>query len=155
MEADYELEIVQAHRLKVDGTSTRNVSGDDLLHVGAPGGKGGGGGNRYEKVEKAYDLHVVGNHQIKSDGNIITQAGTISLSANEIILDAKTKISLKVGGSFIVIMPGGVHANGPMVTDNTAGNADPALALTLYSGSLDVGILAPIADPAAADPGTS
>ena len=47
-----------------------------------------------------------------------------SISAPKIAVEASVKISLKVGGSFVVIDPAGVYITGPMVNINSGGAAD-------------------------------
>ena len=62
------------------------------------------------------------------DGESKHSAGSIHLKADKIVLEGKQEISLKVGGSFIVISPGSVDIKGPMVNINTGGNASTASA---------------------------
>ncbi len=106
------------------------------------------GGNLAVSVGGNYDLHVkdsmyVGidgklNHTVKGDeiknvqGNyarIVT--GKSELNAREIILEAMSKISLKVGGSFITIDLSGVTISGPMVKINSGGAGTPTATQTI------------------------
>ncbi|HEX8369284.1 MAG TPA: type VI secretion system tip protein TssI/VgrG [Pyrinomonadaceae bacterium] len=106
------------------------------------------GGNLAITVGGNYDLHVkadmfVGidgklNHTVKGDeiknvqGNyarVVT--GKSELNAREIILEAMSKISLKVGGSFITIDLSGVTISGPMVKINSGGAGTPTSTQTI------------------------
>jgi hypothetical protein len=62
---------------------------------------------------------------------------------NSLVIEATQKITLKVGGSFIVIDPCEVHLNGCNVYKTPSGSADGAASVTLQN----------IADATAAEPG--
>jgi hypothetical protein len=62
------------------------------------------------------------------------------------VVTATKKITLQVGGSFIVISPAGVFSSGPIVADNSGGSPDPPGGVTLVE---------PVADPKQADDGTT
>jgi type VI secretion system secreted protein VgrG len=96
------------------------------------------GGNLAVSIGGNYDLHVkdstyIGidgklNETVKKDvvedyqGNLSTMVKTkAELNAMEIILEAKTKISLKVGGNCIVIDPIGITIAGTMTKINSGG----------------------------------
>ncbi|KXK00803.1 MAG: Rhs element Vgr protein, partial [Acidobacteria bacterium OLB17] len=106
------------------------------------------GGNLAITVGGSYDLHVkadnfIGidgklNEGVKGDvvedyqGNHATLVGTkASVNAKEIIMEATMKISLKVGGSCVVIDPSGVTIAGAMVKINSGGfgaeTGDPSI----------------------------
>ena len=106
------------------------------------------GGNLAVTVGGNYDLHIKAAHfigiddklneAVKADvvedyqGNLSTLVKTkAELNALEINLEAKTKISLKVGGSCIVIDPSGVTIAGAMVKINSGGfgteTGDPSI----------------------------
>lgn len=106
------------------------------------------GGNLAISVGGNYDLHVKSAHYIGIDdklneavkadvvedyqGNLATLVKTkAELNAQEIILEASTKISLKVGGSCVVIDASGVTIAGSMVKINSGGfgteTGDPAI----------------------------
>lgn len=106
------------------------------------------GGNLAISVGGNYDLHVkdsmfVGidgklNHTVKKDEIKNVQAnyarivtGKSEVNAREIILEAMTKISLKVGGSFITIDLSGVSISGPMVKINSGGAGTPTSTQTI------------------------
>jgi hypothetical protein len=67
----------------------------------------------------------------------------LSLSADSIVLQAAQKITLKVGGSTIVVDSGGPWLDGPLVPLQQMGSPDSALSVTIKD----------IADAAKADPG--
>ena len=63
----------------------------------------------------------------------ITTGDKLSLKGDSVIIEAKTQISLKVGGNFVDIGPGGVTIVGAIVKINsggTAGSADEASSLS-------------------------
>ena len=79
-------------------------------------------GGRYERVEKPRNLTVVGQSvsDLESDDALMVK-GTANINAAKIILEAKQKISLKVGGNAIVIDPSGVTIIGTIVKINSGG----------------------------------
>ena len=96
------------------------------------------GGNLATSVGGNYDLHVKAAHYIGIDdklneavkadvvedyqGNLSTLVKTkAELNALEIVFEAKTKISFKVGGNCVVIDPSGVTIAGTMVKINSGG----------------------------------
>ncbi len=98
------------------------------------------GGNLAITVGGSYDLHVKADHYIGIDGKLNEAVkgevvedyqGSLStlvktkaeLNALEITLEAKTKISLKVGGNCIMIDPSGITIAGTMVKINSGGFA--------------------------------
>lgn len=98
------------------------------------------GGNLAITVGGNYDLHVVGDQFIGIDKSLYegvkadvaeeykgkqqtVVTGKRELNAQEITLEAFTKISLKVGGSFITVDLSGVTISGPMVKVNSGGAA--------------------------------
>lgn len=118
------------------------------------------GGNLAVTVGGNYDLHVKAAHYIGIDdklneavkadvvedyqGNLSTLVKTkAELNALEIILEAKTKISLKVGGSCVVIDPSGVTIAGAMVKINSGGfgteTGNPSIDDPLDAESADTG----------------
>ena len=64
---------------------------------------------------------------IGADGAIILKSNdSLSINAPTLKFQADTKISLKVGGNFVVIDSSGVSIKGAMVNINTGGSADAA-----------------------------
>ena len=100
------------------GSSFTTVAGEYDLHIGA---------ERYEAVEKEAQLTVkadTANDLQANQGTIVGQTAT--LNATKIVLEAQAKITLKVGGSFVVIDPCGVSISGPLVKINSGGSPDSA-----------------------------
>ena len=101
-------------------------------------------GDRYEGVDKKAQLTVKGDAVFDLQGDCATiVAKTASLNAIKITLEAQSKITLKVGGSFIVVDPCGVFISGPLVQINSGGSPD---------STSDSDVTDP-ADAARADPG--
>ena len=77
-------------------------------------------------------ISITGNQSVTVTGNVAetyqqnhAEATTMnfSLEALQVVIEAKTGISLVVGGSFITINPSGVQISGPMVMINSGGSA--------------------------------
>ena len=116
------------------GTFT-SAGGEYDLHVA---------GDRYEGVDKAAQLTVKGDAVFDLQGNCTTIVGkTATVNATKITLEAQSKITLKVGGSFVVVDPCGVFISGPRVQINSGGSPD---------STSDAELTDP-ADAAQADPG--
>ena len=113
------------------------IKGDKHEHVS---------GDRFEGVDKGYQLKVTNDAVFSFQQNHTAVIGqTLSLKGTTVVVEGSTKLSLKVGGSFVVIDPSGVAINGPMVKINSGGSAD--------SGA-SASVTAPT-DAKSADPGTS
>ena len=83
-------------------------------------------GGLYQRVEKVLNLTIVGDVICDFEANQKVLVKTNSeLNAQNIIIEAKEKISLKVGGSFITIDLSGVTISGPMVKINSGGAGTP------------------------------
>jgi uncharacterized protein involved in type VI secretion and phage assembly len=122
---------------KVGGSSFTSVAGEYDLHVGDA---------LYEQVEKNYELTVKADTLLDVKGKLTAVVGdTVSINAASIVLDATKKITLKVGGSSIVITNGNIYIWGPPPTqiDTANGGPDPAASATLQD----------VAGAATADPG--
>jgi type VI secretion system secreted protein VgrG len=98
---------------KQGGDFDITVGNDYQVHVN---------GGRYERVEKPRNLTVVGDSvsDLEADDALMVK-GTANINAAKIILEAKQKISLKVGGNAIVIDPAGVTIIGTLVKINSGG----------------------------------
>jgi uncharacterized protein involved in type VI secretion and phage assembly len=117
------------------GNAMTTVAGEYDLHIG---------GSRIEEVEKEYQLTVRGNTSLDLLGNLSAIVeGVASLGANSVVIEATNKITLKVGGSFIVIGPCGISIKAPIIYENSGGSPDKAASVTM----LQVG------DAARAEPG--
>lgn len=64
------------------------------------------------------DLRTVGGNIVDiADGQIHLESGASA------VVEAKTGVTLKAGGSFITVLPSGIFINGPIVNINTGGSA--------------------------------
>jgi type VI secretion system secreted protein VgrG len=97
--------------------------------------------DRLEKVETDKHLTVMGDHKEKVSGTISIQSGAEILESSvtkhaidssqevhikggmKVIIEGGTQVSLKCGGNFIDIGPGGVFIQGSMVMINSGGAA--------------------------------
>ena len=87
-------------------------------------------GKRVEKVEGAVLLGVGGNMlQEVGEAYMLDAGQSIFASAPDLALEATACLELKVGGSSIVLTPGGVWITGPMVYINS-GSGPPATCMT-------------------------
>lgn len=85
--------------LSVKGDRVTKIEGDDQLHVMS---------NNFIAVEQRYSLYAVEEIQLKTDLNVVIEAGA--------------SITLKVGGNFININPSGIYIKGTMVYINSGGS---------------------------------
>jgi len=119
------------------GSSLITVGGNYNLHAG---------GAFYGQVEKNYELTVKADTSLDLEGKLTAIVGKkLSLNAPSIVLEASEKLTLKVGGSSIVITPGNVYIFGVGGThiDQLTGGPD----------NIDHADMQPVSDAAAAEPG--
>jgi len=126
------------------GNYIAKVCANYTLHVGDPAGPFNGG-TKNETIEKNYNLDVKKDMLVSSGKDInVSAAEVASVNADTIVLEASSKITLKVGGNFIVITPAGVSIKGILIGKNSGGSPDSAPI-----------VVAPTpASPAIADDGT-
>ncbi len=84
------------------------------------------------KVQGKTAINIGGSKSLKVQGDVMEQfcknhsqevAQTLYLKGNQVIIEASMGLTLKVGGSFISINPGGIQIVGtPMVTINSGGS---------------------------------
>jgi uncharacterized protein involved in type VI secretion and phage assembly len=151
-------------RMDITAFGNRYDSTRGNLHVLVGGGQEPGkpppGGSIFITAGGEYDLHV-GQDQFEEIGsaiNITVKAdkiqdvgagwftyatGTAVLDAEEIVLNAKKKITLKVGGSTVVVTPAAIDNDAPFYREQMGGSPGDA-------GPVE--LTAP-ADAAMADPG--
>ena len=138
---------------KVYGNRHINIGGKD-----PDTGKGGGafvmttggtydlhvGDARYEGIDAAMQISVKADvafdYQAKWNNIIGTEA---TINAQKVVIEASQKITLKVGGNFVVVDSAGVWIKGSMVQINSGGSPD---------STSDVSITEPL-DASLADPG--
>ncbi len=117
------------------GSLFTTMGGEDNLHVTK---------SRYTGIDINEEQSIKGHLFLDVTGavKIISQA-EINLSAPKIVLEASSKISLKVGSSFVVIDPSGVFINGAQVLINSGGSAlsvaDADMTDPIDAGSADPG----------------
>lgn len=132
--------------LKTRGNKKQKVEGNDYLTVG--NGDSSDGGNAHLYVQKDRIEQIGGNQSLKIDGNrsetvggqysmnlnqwdtkvdttaAIDVTSSLHLKALQIVIEAQTQLSLKVGGNYVDISVAGVAINGmPMVLINSGGAA--------------------------------
>lgn len=120
---------------KGGGSFALTTGGDYDLHIN---------GARYEGVGKAMQVSVKADvaydFQAKWNNIVSTEA---TLNAQKVVIEASQKITLKVGGSFVVVDPAGVWIKGAMVQINSGGSPDSTSDLTitepLNAGTADPG----------------
>jgi len=99
------------------GDYTLTVGNDTDVHIN---------GGLYAQVGKVVNLSVLGDVVADLKANQSVLVGSKSeLNAKQIILEGLEKISLKVGGSFVVIDSSGVTISGPTVKINSGGAGMP------------------------------
>lgn len=108
------------------GNSLTTVGSECDVHVG---------GARYEQVEKNYELTVKADTLLDLEGKLTAViGGKASIAADDIVLQATTKITLKVGSSTIVVTPAAIFLNGPVLHHNAGdGGAESADSVTLQN----------------------
>ncbi len=121
--------------IRVRGSEYHTVGGSRHDLIGWTAADGTKGGDHYHTVGKDCEWHTTNDHTEKVDGTldhtvagetkILHQArcsevvrGRLSTAADELIFEADSKISLKVGGSSIVIDAMGVSVDGRFVKLN-------------------------------------
>src|SRR5262249_38480209 len=94
------------------------VGGESDEHIGK---------DRYQAVDGDEQLTGKGDVQYDFKGNWPTVVGSnLSLNAGTIVIEASQKLTLKVGGSTIVLNPCGVYLDGAMIYNQSGGPADSA-----------------------------
>src|SRR5262249_915519 len=108
---------------KPGGNFEVTVGGDHDLHVK---------GNQYDGVDKDYNQTVKGNVVYDHQGdNALMVGGKSEHNAKETIVEAASKMRLKVGASFVVMEASGVTSVGPVVKINSGGAATPVATQTI------------------------
>lgn len=117
------------------GSYFLTAGGEYDLHVHGP---------RYEGIDAAMQLSVKAAvaFDFQAAWNSVV-GGEATINAQKVVIEASQKITLKVGGSFVVVDPSGVFIKGAMVQINSGGSPGSTSDLTITD---------PI-DAATADPG--
>jgi type VI secretion system secreted protein VgrG len=88
--------------------------------------------DRHLKVSGKESVEITGSKSLKVSSDVNTSingneseevTGTMYLKAMNVIIEGMTQVSLKVGGNFIDINPGGIFIQGTMVMINSGGAA--------------------------------
>jgi uncharacterized protein involved in type VI secretion and phage assembly len=132
------VKVVEGHdkdKKPFGGSAFTTIGGEYDLHVG---------GSRYTAIDKNDELTVKGDTQLDLKGKLSVVVGqAMSVGALSMMLEATTQITLKVGGSWMVLSPCGVFINGPMVMINSGGAPQSSVPVTMMD----------VADAQAAEPG--
>ncbi|TXG80257.1 MAG: type VI secretion system tip protein VgrG [Thermomicrobiales bacterium] len=101
-------------------------------------------GSTFQRTEGKLDSSVGGTTGLVHEGaTTVVVNGKLSLSAPEIVVEAKTKISLKVGGNCVIIDMSGVTIAGTMIKINSGGYggdaSDADIEDPLDAGQADTG----------------
>ena len=122
-------EIGRDHHLKIKGKEAIEITGAQSIAVK---------GNMTEEIS--------GNHSESTTGNIY-------LKGMQVVVEASTGLTLKVGGNFITLLPAGVFIQGTMVMINSGGAALPGMAGMLVSPTAPAEAdIADTADPGSKEP---
>lgn len=121
-EKDYDLKVKNVKNERIDFDHQVSIGNDQKTDVAH---------NRIITVEGEQHYTTKGKHielresdsNIEIKGDLIEKIAGIQSSCVDggIVLESKQKITLKVGGNFVVIDSGGVYINGPVVTINSGG----------------------------------
>ena len=109
--------------LKVKNDRMVSISHDDGLYV-ANDRRVTVDGKQEHTTRGDHISLVKGSHSLEVKGDLARKvAGTLGVSVEgDIVLESSSQISLKVGGSFVVIHPGGVDIMGPKINLNSGGS---------------------------------
>jgi len=120
--------------IRVGGSCFETIGGERHLVVGA---------DQFNLVKGEKDTHIKGDEQRKIDGNLwLTAGGQIQvvgqafavtvredvdlIGQQDVVISSSRKVTLQVGGNFIVIDSSGVYIKGNMVYINSGGGAQPS-----------------------------
>jgi type VI secretion system secreted protein VgrG len=126
--------------------------------------------DQIEKIERDYHRLIEGKVALKTEGSVSDEisgsvsekvggsyalevGGQYTVNANTIVLEAKSGVTIKVGGNFVTVNPAGVQINGTMVMINSGGAALPAMPGTIVPPlEVDEAEIADNADPGSKAP---
>jgi len=130
----WDLKIGKTAKLQVGTDANAKVGGDLNTAVdGATGLKVGGGLDI--KVAGAVALSSGGAMDVDAGGSLtISSVGSVHIkAATGVVIDGGMSLTIKVGGTFIVLDPSGVSIVGPMIKNNSGGSAGSASSATKAS----------------------
>ena len=120
---DMQVKVLNSQDVRVNYDRTLSIGHDESLAV-ANDRKVTVEGKQDHKTAKDHVSLVEGNYGLEVKGDLAQKvAGTLGISVQgDIVLQSDSKISLRVGGSFIVIHAGGVDVMGPKINLNGGGS---------------------------------
>ena len=122
-------EVGRDHHVKIKGKEAIEITGAQSIAVK---------GNVTEEIS--------GNHSESTTGNIYVKG-------MQVVVEASTGLTLKVGGNFITLLPAGVFIQGTLVMINSGGAALPGMAGMLVSPTAPAEAdIADNADPGSKEP---
>jgi type VI secretion system secreted protein VgrG len=116
------------HHYTLKGKQLNKVGANLETHVGGNCGLNVDGFYQLWSGNAAFETKITSwkanewHHLV--DGPYNLSVKPFSLKADTIAIEAKVKLSLKVGGNFVVVDPSGVSINGTLVNINSGGSAD-------------------------------
>jgi type VI secretion system secreted protein VgrG len=127
-------------REKIERDEQRLISRDQIVKVDR---------DVHLKVGGKHAVEITGSKSLKVSGAVAESfashseecSGSLYLKGMNVVIEAMTGLTIKVGGSFVTVNAGGVQISGPMVMINSGGAA--------LSGT--AGSLVPPTAPAVAD----
>ena len=95
-------------------------------------------GGVYDATDKKIGKWSGEAHQIiaASDFQVTAKSGKLELDAPDITIEAKRRITLRVGASTVVLTAGGVQIDGPMIRINSGGSG-PSVSSFSFDGPSD------------------
>ncbi|WBM68868.1 type VI secretion system tip protein VgrG [Buttiauxella sp. WJP83] len=120
---DMQVKVLNSKDERVNYDRTVSIGHDESLVV-ANDRKVTVDGKQDHKTTKDHVSLVEGNHGLEVKGDLAQKiAGTLGVNAEgDIVFQSKSKISFRVGGSFVVIHAGGVDIKGPIINLNGSGS---------------------------------
>ncbi|OAT25576.1 VgrG family protein [Buttiauxella ferragutiae ATCC 51602] len=120
---DMQVKVLNSKDVRVNYDRTVSIGHDELLVV-ANDRKVTVEGQQDHKTTKDYLSLIEGEHHIEIKGDLAQKvAGAMGIKVEgDIVLHSDSKISFRVGGSFISIHAGGVDIKGPKINLNGGGS---------------------------------
>jgi type VI secretion system secreted protein VgrG len=123
-ERDMDHRVENDHRIFVGAGQFLSVGGVQNISIGKDQSSEVAG-NYMEKVGGKFSLQVGDQHQKVNQVYTLSAGSEIHLHSDaKIVIDGGSRVSIKVGGSFIDISDGGIAISGKVVNINSGGSAD-------------------------------
>ena len=123
----WDLSIGKAAKLEIGADASAKVFGD--LNVAVDGGVGLKVGTGIDiKSDATIAVTSAAALDVKAGGSItVSSDGSVHIKATTgVVIDGGMSLTIKVGGSFIVLDPSGVSIVGPIIKNNSGGSAGSA-----------------------------